>query len=225
MKVLVVEDEPKVSAFIKQGLEEHGYEVDIAYDGSIGERMALKGNYNIILLDVIIPYQNGIELCKKIRAEDNEVPILMLSALGTTDDKLIGFDVGVDDYLVKPFNFSELLARIKALTKRGRGISQKANTLQVANLQLSIENKEAIRDNKKIDLTAKEFSLLEYLMRNQGKVLTRMEIAENVWDIKFDTGTNVVDVYINILRKKIDKDFDPKLIKTRIGMGYVISDT
>lgn len=223
MKVLVVEDEPKVSAFIKQGLEENGYEVDVAYDGSIGERMAIKGNYDIILLDVIIPYQNGIELCKKIRAEDSEVPILMLSALGTTDDKLLGFDVGVDDYLVKPFNFSELLARIKALTKRGRG--QKFNTLQVADLQLSIENKEATRDNKKIDLTAKEFNLLEYLMRNQGKVLTRMDIAENVWDIKFDTGTNVVDVYINILRKKIDKDFDPKLIKTRIGMGYMISDT
>lgn len=224
MKVLVVEDEPKVSAFIKQGLEENGYDVDVAYDGIIGERMALQGNYNIVLLDVIIPYQNGIELCKKIREANENVPILMLSALGTTDDKLVGFDVGVDDYLIKPFEFTELLARVKALTKRRQATSVNSNILQVADLELNLDNRLARRNNQDIELTAKEFMLLEYLMRNKGRVLSRMDIAEKVWDIRFDTGTNTVDVYINILRKKIDKNFEPKLIHTRFGQGYMFSE-
>ena len=221
MKILVVEDEPKVVAFLKKGLEEQGFEVDAAYDGFIGERLATKETYDLILLDVIIPQINGFELCKRIRQKNEDVPILMLTALGTTDDKVEGFDAGVDDYLVKPFEFKELLARIRALTKRRSGVIHSSNTLKVADLELDLNKKIAKRGNKTIELTAKEFSLLEYFMRNKGRVVSRADIAEKVWDITFDTGTNIVDVYINILRKKIEKDFDSKLIHTRIGMGYI----
>ncbi len=221
MKILVIEDEPKVAAFLKKGLEEHGYDVDIAYDGQIGEKLANKEGVEFIILDIIIPQINGIELCKKIRENNTQVPILMLTALGTTDDKIEGFDAGADDYLVKPFEFKELLARIKVLTKRSSGIVQSSNTLKIADLELDLNKKLAKRNGRVIELTAKEYSLLEYFMRNKGKVVTRADISEKVWDITFDTGTNVVDVYINILRRKIDKDYNSKLIHTRIGMGYI----
>jgi DNA-binding response OmpR family regulator len=226
MNILVVEDEQKVAAFLKNGLEEQGYHIDLAYDGYTGEKLALNNDYNLILLDVIIPITNGIELCKKIKGLKPDMPILMLTALGTTDDKLAGFDSGADDYLVKPFEFKELLARIKALTKRSPNNQpyQAPNILRVADLQLDIDKKVAIRGGKTISLTAKEFSLLEYLMKNKGRVVSRPDIAEHVWDVTFDTGTNVVEVYVNILRKKIDKDFADKLIQTRIGLGYVIQD-
>jgi two-component system, OmpR family, copper resistance phosphate regulon response regulator CusR len=168
---------------------------------------------------------NGLELCKKIREAGKQTPILILTALGATNDKISGFDSGADDYLVKPFEFAELLARIKALIKRSTGISQTSNTLKVADLVLDLNKKCAIRGNKTIDLTAKEFGLLEYLMRNKGRVLSRAAIAEKVWDINFDTGTNVVDVYVNILRKKVDRDFENKLIHTRIGMGYILHES
>lgn len=227
MNILVVEDEQKVAAFLKNGLEEQGYVVDLAYDGYTGEKLALSKVYNIILLDVIIPMTNGIELCKKIKATKPDTPILMLTALGTTDDKLAGFDSGADDYLVKPFEFKELLARIKALTKRlqtKQSNNFQPNVIKVADLQLDLDRKVALRGDKVISLTAKEFSLLEYLMRNKGRVISRLDIAEHVWDINFDTGTNVVEVYVNILRKKIDKEFPNKLIQTRIGLGYVIQD-
>jgi DNA-binding response OmpR family regulator len=228
MHILVVEDEQKVAAFLKNGLEEQRYQVDLAYDGYTGEKLALSKDYQIILLDVIIPVINGIELCKKIKNAKPDVPILMLTALGTTDDKLTGFDSGADDYLVKPFEFKELIARIKALTKRTQAKAHDTyapNTLAVADLQLDIDKKIALRGDRTISLTAKEFSLLEYLMRNKGRVISRPDIAEHVWDITFDTGTNVVEVYINILRKKIDKDFPNKLIHTRIGLGYVMQDS
>lgn len=224
MKILLVEDEPKVVEFIKKGLEEQGYEVDVAFDGQLGERQALKGSYDIILLDVILPFVNGYELCKKIREKNQNVPIIMLTALGTTDDKVEGFDSGADDYLVKPFEFKELIARIKALTKRTSGIIQTQNTLRIADLVLDIDKKIAQRFGKSIELTAKEFALLEYLMKNKGRVVSRPEIAEKIWDITFDTGTNIVDVYINILRKKIDKNSDNKLIRTKIGLGYILDD-
>ncbi|MFZ1809112.1 MAG: response regulator transcription factor [Cyclobacteriaceae bacterium] len=223
LKVLVVEDEPKVSAFIKTGLEENEFEVDIAYDGQIGEKLALSKEYNIILLDIIIPYINGLELCKKIKAVRPDTPILMLTALGTTDDKVTGFESGADDYLVKPFEFKELLVRIKALTRRAFTVSEISNKLKVADLELDLSKKVAIRGGKTIELTAKEYSLLEYFMRNKGRVVSRIDISEKVWDINFDTGTNVVDVYVNILRKKIDKDFPNKLIHTRVGMGYIFN--
>lgn len=228
MDILVVEDEQKVAAFLKHGLEEHGHKVDLAYDGYTGEKLALNNSYHLIVLDVIIPQTNGIELCKKIKDARSDTPVLMLTALGTTDDKLVGFDAGADDYLVKPFEFKELLARIKALTKRSQNKGQASyhppNILQVGDLQLDLDRKVALRGGKTISLTAKEFSLLEYLMKNKGRVVSRVDIAERVWEVNFDTGTNVVEVYVNILRKKVDKDFPNKLIQTRIGLGYVIQD-
>ncbi len=224
MKILIVEDEPKVAAFLKQGLEEQGYETDLVYDGQMGIRRALQEHYDLVLLDIIIPYMNGIELCRQIKTAKPAMPIIMLTALGTTDDKLTGFDAGADDYLVKPFEFKELLARIKVLLRRNQtGGTETPNRLKVADLELDLNKKLALRGGKEIELTAKEFLLLEYLMRNSEKVVSRAAIAEKVWEITFDTGTNVVDVYVNILRKKIDRDFELKLIKTRIGMGYILS--
>jgi len=224
MKILIIEDEPKVVEFLKKGLEEQDYDVDVAYDGQMGERIAIKNIYDIILLDVVLPYINGYELCKKIREKNQNVPIIMLTALGTTDDKITGFDHGADDYLVKPFEFKELLARIKALTKRASGIIQTQNIIRIFDLELDLDKKNARRADKSIDLTAKEFALLELLMRNKGRVISRSEIAEKIWEITFDTGTNVVDVYINILRKKIDKEFENKLIHTKIGLGYYLDN-
>ena len=224
MNILVVEDEMKVADFLKKGLEEIGYNVEVAYDGQMGEKLALRNNYDILLLDVILPLINGYELCRRIREKKPLVPVLMLTALGTTDDKLTGFDSGADDYLVKPFEFKELLARIRALVKRSTGAVHTSTVLKVADLELNLDKKMARRGNIDIELTAKEFGLLEFLMRNKGRVVSRTDIAEKVWDITFDTGTNVVDVYINILRKKLDKDFDKKLIQTRIGLGYSIND-
>ncbi len=223
MKILIVEDEPKVSAFLNQGLSEQGFDTEVVYDGQMALKMAQRNSYDLILLDIIIPYINGIELCQSIKDLRPDVPIIMLTALGTTDDKLSGFDAGADDYLVKPFEFKELLARIRALLKRSTGRQEMSHKLRVGNLQLDLDKKVATRDDKTIDLTAKEFSLLEYLMRHKGRVVSRAEIAEHVWEVTFDTGTNVVDVYVNLLRKKIDKDFDQKLIHTKIGMGYILN--
>lgn len=225
MKMLVIEDEPKVASFLRQGLEEQGYEVEVVFDGQMGKKYGTRNHYDLILLDIIIPYINGIELCKQIKDVKPSTPILMLTALGTTDDKLTGFDAGADDYLVKPFEFKELLARIRALTKRHSGINETSSKLKVIDLELDLDKKVAIRGEKTIELTAKEFALLEYFMRNKGRVLSRADIAEKVWDINFDTGTNVVDVYVNILRKKIDRDFPDKLIHTRIGMGYMFNES
>lgn len=224
VKLLIIEDEPKVTAFLKKGLEENGYEVDLAYDGLIGEKLALQGRYDLIILDIILPGINGIDLCQHLRDKGLTIPILMLTALGTTDNKVEGFDAGADDYLVKPFEFKELLARIKALTKRATGIQSTSGRMKYGDLELDIDKKMAIRKGKPIELTAKEFSLLEYLMNNKGRVVTRADISEKVWDISFNTGTNVVDVYVNILRKKIDKDHPTKFIHTRIGMGYIFEE-
>lgn len=223
MKLLIVEDEPKVSAFLNQGLSEQGFETDVVYDGQMALKMAQRNAYDLILLDIIIPYINGIELCKGIKEIHPNVPIIMLTALGTTDDKLTGFDAGADDYLVKPFEFKELLARIRALLKRSTGQPSVSNKIKVADLELDLDKKRASRNSKVIELTAKEFSLLEYLMRHKGRVISRAEIAEHVWEVTFDTGTNVVDVYVNLLRKKVDKDFDTKLIHTKIGSGYILN--
>jgi DNA-binding response OmpR family regulator len=224
MKILVVEDELKVADFLRKGLEENGHFVDVVYDGQMGEKLALRNEYDLMILDVILPYYNGFELCKRIREKKALVPILMLTALGTTEDKIAGFDAGADDYLVKPFEFEELLARIRALIKRSTGVLHTSTIIKIADLELNLDKKIAQRGNSKIELTAKEFALLEFLMKNKGRVLSRAEIAEKVWDITFDTGTNVVDVYINILRKKLDKDFDKKLIHTRIGLGYSLEE-
>lgn len=222
MNLLLIEDEPKTLQSLKQGLEENGYQVDIAYDGLIGKQLALRNHYHLIVSDIIIPGINGVELCKQLRAMGNQTPILMLTALGTTDDKVIGFDAGADDYLVKPFEFKELLARVRALTKRGGVVNQTANTLTFADLEVNFDAKAVHRSGKKIELTAREFNLLVYLIRNQGRVISKAEIAEQVWEIDFDTGTNIIEVYVNYLRKKIDKDFPTKLIHTQFGMGYVL---
>jgi len=222
MKILVVEDEPKVASFLKQGLEEQAYEVSVVFDGYFGKKMAVENYYDVIVLDLLIPYINGIELCRQIRQEGIKTPVLMLTALGTTEDKVAGLDVGADDYLVKPFEFKELLARIRALTKRYTDKVSENRVLKVADLELDLDKKVIKRGGRIIELTAKEFTLFEYLMRNKNKVVTRAEISEKVWDINFDTGTNVIDVYINFLRKKVDKDFSPKIIHTLVGMGYII---
>jgi len=222
MKLLLIEDEPKTLQSIRQGLEENGYEVDIAYDGLIGKQLARSNIYQLIISDIIIPGINGIELCREIRSWGDETPILMLTALSTTDDKVTGLDAGADDYLVKPFEFKELLARVRALTKRGSTISHTAQVLKFADLEVSLDAKTVYRSGNKINLTAREFNLLVYLIRNQGRVISKVEIAEQVWDIGFDTGTNVIEVYVNYLRKKIDKDYPVKLIHTQFGMGYVL---
>ena len=224
MKILIVEDEPKVASFIKKGLEENNYDAEIAYDGLSAEKLARQNRYDLFILDIIIPGITGLELCKKLKKLNSNIPVLMLTALGTTDDKIIGFDAGANDYLVKPFEFRELLARVKVLVKKPDQAQNSVNILTVGDLELDLDKKVARRGNSNIDLTAKEFSLLEYFMRNSGRVLSRIDIAEKVWDIKFDFGTNVVDVYVNFLRKKIDKGYDKKLIHTRVGFGYVFGE-
>jgi two-component system copper resistance phosphate regulon response regulator CusR len=223
-KILIIEDEPKVVAFIKRGLEEQKYEVEVATDGLSGKKLALFNQYSLIILDINLPLMSGFEVAKSIRNANISVPILMLTALGTTDDKIEGFDSGADDYLVKPFEFRELLARTKALVKRASTKLTNPEFIRVGDLDIFLDNKTVKRGNKKIDLTAKEFALLRYLAVNKGRVVSRNEIAEHVWDISFDTGTNVIDVYVNFLRKKIDRDFPQKLIHTYIGMGYVLRE-
>jgi len=222
IRILVVEDEPKVASFIKIGLEKNGFNCDIAYDGSIGKRMFDAGDFDLIILDVNIPYINGIELCKEIRRSNQKIPVIILTAMGTTEDKLIGFDSGADDYLVKPFEFRELLARIRSLLKRISIAETGGNILTFHGLEVNLNTYEVTRSGKKIDLTQKEFALLVYLLRNKGRVVSRVDIAEKVWDITFDTGTNIIDVYVNFLRKKLDKDFSQKLIHTQTGVGYVL---
>lgn len=223
-KILIVEDEPKVASFIKRGLEEQSFETDVAFDGLIGKKKVLSNTYDLVILDINLPLLNGFELCKEIRLVNAKVPVLMLTAMGTTDDKISGFDSGADDYLVKPFEFRELLARIKVLLKRADGSNLTGNILKVADLELNLDSKMVKRAGKKIELTAKEFLLLEYLVKNAGRVVSRVDIAEKIWEISFDTGTNIIDVYVNFLRKKIDKDFSPKLIHTQIGMGYILRE-
>lgn len=223
MKVLVIEDEQQVSSFIKQGLEEQAFEVDVAYDGDIGERLAMSRDYDVVLLDIVIPGINGFDLCAILKKEKPGMPILMLTTLGTTNDKLAGFNAGADDYLLKPFDFEELVARLKALARRSTAaVNSHAHVLRYEDLKLDMEKKVALRQNKVIKLSAKEFALLEFFLRNAERVIARSELAEKVWGIKFETGTNVVEVYINMLRNRIDKDFEPKLLHTRIGLGYVL---
>jgi two-component system, OmpR family, copper resistance phosphate regulon response regulator CusR len=222
ISILIVEDEPKVASLLKQGLEENGYVADVALDGLAGKKMFKKGSYNLVILDIILPHFSGLELCRKIRKSDINIPILILTALGTTHDKLSGFDTGADDYMVKPFEFSELLARIKSLLRRTPSVGKINKFLNINDLELNLETFEVTRGSKKIDLTHKEFALLEHLMKNPGRVISRNEIADKVWDINFNTGTNIIDVYINFLRKKIDKDFKTKLIHTVSGFGYIL---
>ena len=226
MKILLVEDEATISGFIKKGLAENGFEVLQAFDGEMGLKLADRFAFDLIILDLILPGINGIELCKKIRTQlQLETPILMLTALNETDDVVIGLEAGADDYLGKPFQFKELLARVRALGRRKSGMGNTANQLEVYDLVIDLDMKTVTRAGKEIKLTPKEFFLLEYLVRNKNRVVSRMEILENVWDIQFDLGTNVVDVYMAYLRKKIDKPFNGKLIHTVVGMGYLVKES
>ena len=224
MKILIVEDEPKVASFIRKGLEENHYEAETAYDGISAEKLARQYKYDLFILDIIIPGIGGLDLCRLLKKMHPEVPVIMLTALGTTDDKINGFDAGADDYLVKPFEFRELLARVKVLLKKLNQPADTVNRLVYADLELDLDKKTASRKGSPIELTAKEFALLEYFMRNAGRVLSRNDIAEKVWDINFDFSTNIVDVYVNFLRKKIDNGFDKKLINTKVGFGYIFGE-
>lgn len=225
MKILIVEDEPAISNFIKKGLEENGFEVSQALDGETGLQLAAETEYQVVVLDLILPGINGLEFIKKLRNELNShVPVLMLTALTATDDVVTGLDAGADDYLGKPFKFKELLARIRALGRRSGSILSNVNVLRVADLEVDLDKKTVKRGNAEIRLTPKEFFLLEYLMANKNRVVSRTEILENVWEIQFDLGTNVVDVYMNYLRNKVDKPFKEKLIHTVVGMGYVLKE-
>ena len=232
MKILVIEDETKVAEVLKRGLTEEGYEVEVAYDGQVGLRMATTGTWDLIILDINLPHLNGLELCKRLREKDEITPVLMLTALGMSDDIVTGLEAGADDYLSKPFRFNELYARIKALTRRKKiwsslsaaksGTGASTDTFSMADLHIDFDAREIKRAGKVIQLTAREYALLEYLARNAGKVRSRLEIAEAVWGLDFETGTNFIDVYINYLRNKIDKPFDKKLIHTVTGFGYVL---
>lgn len=226
--VLLVEDEAKMAASIQKGLAENGFEVDVAPDGAVGRHFAATKTYDLVLLDVNLPFVNGYEVCRSIRAANPSVPVIMITASGSLDEKISGFDAGADDYLVKPFDFRELLARVRVFLKRstapGTGEQLETPILRVADLELNTADRTASRRGMPIALTAKEYQLLEFLVRRAGRVATRSEITEEVWDVNFDTGTNVVDVYINFLRKKIDRQFDPKLIHTKQGIGYFLKE-
>ena len=224
LSILLVEDEKKIADVLKKGLSEQQFHVEVAYDGLIGKKLFEAYPFHLIILDLNLPGMNGYELCKFIRNRNEKIPIIMLTALDTTDDKIEGFEAGADDYIVKPFDFKELLVRMKALLKRIYQQVQTSNALRVADLVMNLDSKEVTRSGRTINLTAKEFQLLEYLIRNRNRVVSRMDIALNVWDIDFDTKTNVIDVYVNFLRRKIDKDFSPKLIHTQVGMGYILKE-
>jgi two-component system copper resistance phosphate regulon response regulator CusR len=222
MRILLIEDEKKLAGFIRKGLVEQSYSVDVAYDGMRGFDLASQNDYDLIILDIVLPKQSGWTTCKEIRKEGITTPILMLTALGETDDKVKGLDSGADDYLTKPFEFAEFLARVRAILRRK--YSQSETILRVDGLTLDPARHIIERDEKTLKVSAKEFALLEYLMRNHGKVMTRTQISEHVWDIDFDRGSNVIDVYIKSLRQKVDKGFSKRLIHTVIGIGYVLRE-
>jgi two-component system copper resistance phosphate regulon response regulator CusR len=222
VKILLIEDEPKTVQSLKQGLEENNYAVEVTYDGLMGYQLATRNAYQLIISDIIIPGLNGLELCRKLRKEGVQTPILMLTALSTTDDKIEGFDAGADDYLAKPFDFKEFLARVKALIKRSNQTMIEAQVLKFADLELDLSSKIVSRSGQKINLTAKEFQLMEYFLRNQEKVISKAEIAENIWEVEDENSSNLIEVYVNYLRKKVDKGFSSKLIHTQFGMGYIL---
>ena len=223
--ILIIEDEPRVANLLMNGLEENGYQVMVAYDGLMGLRLFQAHSFDLVISDIVLPKMNGFELCKEIRKVNSCIPILMLTALGATDDKLDGFDAGADDYMVKPFDFRELNARIKVLLKRGNSDKKDLpDELSYADLRIDLQGRNVERNGISIKLSPKEYNLLLYMVENAERVLSRIEIAGKVWNTHFDTGTNFIDVYINYLRKKIDRNFEPKLIHTKAGMGFILTD-
>ncbi len=231
-KILLVEDEAHVVSFIKKGLSEEGFEVSVAFDGRTGLQLFHEGTYALIILDIMLPEMNGLDVCKEIRKTDKLVPVLFLTALGTSENVVLGLETGADDYLVKPFKFIELIARIKTLLRRSENTftatepdPQEEFIYKISDLELNDYTKTVKRDDRTISLTTTEYRLLLYFLKNKNKVLSRLDILEEVWGVNFDLGTNVVDVYVNYLRKKIDNHFDDKLIHTVIGMGYVLKES
>ncbi|GAB3319258.1 response regulator [Hymenobacter humi] len=224
MKLLLVEDEPKLASFVKKGFENEGYELQVAYDGRMGLSLAQQQPYDLVILDVNLPYINGFELCRLIKQQAPQQPVLLLTALDSLDNKVTGFEAGTDDYLVKPFEFRELLMRTRVLSRRYMAAAAGQRMLRIADLEVDLDRKRVVRAGRRIDLTTKEYSLLEYLLLNRGKIISRVEITERVWELNFDTNTNVIDVYVSHLRRKLDKGYDIKLIHTVVGMGYVLRE-
>ncbi len=225
IKILIVEDEQKIADTLKFGLNENGFKAEVAYDGKLGYRLFSVQEFDLLILDINLPGMNGYELCKAVRLLNEHVPIIMLTSMSALNDKIEGYEAGADDYIVKPFQFRELLLKIRALLKRTKGqYVPVGNLLKLSDLEMNLDSKEVKRDNTVIHLTAKEFQLLEYLLRNKNRVVSRADIAINVWDMDFDTNTNVIDVYISYLRNKVDKSFAHKLIQTQVGMGYILKE-
>ncbi|WP_277115236.1 response regulator transcription factor [Chryseobacterium sp.] len=221
--ILLIEDDDRLSKLIAKGFQEAEFEVTAAYDGNTGLKLAIHTHFDLVVTDIVLPRKDGLEFCNEIKALKPNLPVIMLTALGTTDDKLEGFDAGADDYLTKPFEMRELIARIKVLLKRfSQQPHQKVSVLKYEGIEMNLEQKTVYRDQMPIKLTPKEFNLLKFMLENSERVLSRSEIAEKVWETHFDTGTNFIDVYINYLRKKIDKDFETKLIHTKAGMGFIM---
>ena len=222
-RILIVEDEKKIADTLKMGLTENAFSVEVAYDGKIGYQLLTSRNFDLAILDINLPGMNGYDLCKAIRYRNMNMLVIMLTSMSSLDDKIEGYDAGADDYLVKPFEFRELLLKIRALLKRTPGEAMPVgNVLRAADLEMNLDYKEVNRAGRKIKLTAKEFQLLEYLLRNKNRVVSRGDLAINVWDVDFNTNTNVIDVYISYVRNKVDKDFEQKLIQTHVGMGYIL---
>ena len=224
MRVLVVEDQKKMARFLKKGLTEGGYAVDVAETGTAAETLASENDYDLIVLDVMLPDQNGLDTARHIRRDGYKGAVLILSALSATKDKIHGLDAGADDYLTKPFSFDELLARCRALLRRQSGSASMESVLRFADLEMNLVTRKVARAGTELTLSPKEFALLEYFLRNPNRPLSRAEISEHIWDVRFDHGSNVIDVYVNMLRKKVDHPFKRKLIHTAIGAGYVLKD-
>jgi two-component system copper resistance phosphate regulon response regulator CusR len=223
--ILIVEDEVRIADTLRVGLTENGYDVEVAYDGRLGYKLFQSRPFNLVVLDINLPIYSGYELCKLIRSNNINIPIIMLTALSSLEDKIEGYDAGADDYVIKPFEFRELLMKIRVLLRRsGNERIPVGNVLRAGDLQMNLDTKEVRRDGQVINLTAKEFQLLEYMIRNKNRVVSRADIAVNVWEIDFDTNTNIIDVYINYVRNKVDKPFERKLIQTQVGMGYILKD-
>jgi DNA-binding response OmpR family regulator len=226
LRILLVEDEVRIADTLRVGLEENGYEVEVAYDGQIGWRLFQSKKFNLLIVDINLPGITGYELTKMVRAQNADIPVIMLTALSSLDDKIEGYDAGADDYIIKPFEFKELLMKIRVLMRRTADLQAPVgNILRADDLVMNLDTKEVKREDVSIHLTAKEFQLLEYLLRNKNRVVSRADIAVNVWDIDFDTNTNIIDVYINYVRNKIDKPFQKKLIQTQVGMGYILKES
>lgn len=224
MKVLLIEDEPKMVRSLKKGLEEHFIEVDAASDGAMGSKLAEINDYSVIISDVMMPEMSGLEVLRHLRQQGNNTPVILLTALGQTDDKVTGFEAGADDYLTKPFEFRELLMRVRALARRPVDTYQPSPVLRFADVEMNLDTKEFLRGGQRIQLTPREFALMEYFLRHPGRVISKTEITERVWNLNFDTGTNVIEVYVNFLRKKVDKGFSKKLIHTQFKTGYVLRE-